>query len=203
VGFPLITYNSKTINFPDRAYRLQIDSPRHMTSNRSASGFAEDLKIRADVQVDVGFRWFPNASTSDFKRQLKQWHVWAQEGRAWNFGIDSTDTVFTTLSASAAAGATVLSLATMTGVAVDGLYIVRNTLDLEVVKVTALNTPGAGQVTIADPLNFSYFLGDRFRSERVWPGRLLSNENPIVDHPAPNHIFWDFELRFSEDVNLL
>lgn len=202
MGSPIITYNSKTITFTQFVYRFQLDSPRQVIQNQSASGMVETLKVRADVQVDLAFRYFVNATAADatLKRNLKQWHVWAQEGRAWNFGLDSADVVFTTLTASAAAGDTVLALSSMTGVAVNGLYIVRNALSLEVVKVTALNSPGAGQVTLADTLNFSYFSGDRFRSERVWPGRLLSNDNPLIERPP---LWYDFELRFAEDVNLL
>lgn len=202
MGLPLITYNGKTITFTQYVYRLQLDSPRQVIQNQSASGFVETLNVRADVQVDLAFRYFVNSNSADatLKRNLKQWYVWAAEGRAWNFGLDSADTVFTTLSSSAAAGDSVLSLATMTGVTVNGLYIVRNAVSLEVVKVTAINTPGAGQVTLADTLNFSYFLGDRFRSERVWPGRLLSNANPLIERPP---LWYDVELRFAEDVNAI
>lgn len=202
MGLPILTFNGRTINFTQKVYRFQLDSPRQVIRNQSASGFVETLKVRADVVVDAAFRYFVNADSADaaLRRYLHQWHVWAQEGRAWNFGLDSDHTVLTTISANAASGATGLTLTSMTGVVVNGLYILRNAISLELVKVTALNTPGAGQVTIAEPLNFSYFTGDRFRSERFWPGRLLSNDNPIRENPP---LWYDFEPRFAEDVNLL
>ena len=203
MGFPLITFNGRTINFTKIPYRLQVHPSRQIVQNQSASGKSETLNVRAEVTVEVALRWFVNANATDatLKRNLQQWFSWATKGLAWNFGMDSAHTVYTTLSANAAAGATALSLTTLTGVVVNGLYIVRNELNLEVVKVTALNSPGAGQVTIADPLTFAYFSGDRFRSEKVWPARLLSMEHPIIDHPVPNHPFWDFELKFTEDLN--
>lgn len=202
MAIPFISYNSKTITFTQDVYRMQLDYPRQVIRNESASGFVETLKVRADVTADLAFRYFVNASAADaaLKRNLQQWSVWAQEGRAWNFGRSASDTVATVLTTSAAAGATVLALSSMTGVAVNGLYVLRNALTLELVKVTALNTPGAGQVTIADTLNFSYFLGDRFRSEQYWPARLITNQNPLIERPP---LWYDVELRFAEDVTLL
>jgi hypothetical protein len=202
MGYPIIQYNSKTITFTQSIYRIQLDSPRQVIRNVSATGFQETLNVRADVTVDLAFRWFKNSVATDatLKRNLQQWSVWAQEGRAWNFGLDSANVVNTVLTANAAAGASVLSLSSMSGVAVDGLYVLRNALSLELVKVTALNTPGAGQVTLAETLNFSYFTGDRFRAEWFWPARLLSNDNPLIERPP---LWYDVEMRFAEDVNSL
>lgn len=202
MAIPFISYNSKTITFTQDVYRLQMDYPRQVIRNESASGFVETLKVRADVVIDLAFRFFVNADSADaeLKRHLEQWSVWAQEGRPWTFARDSNHAVLSSLNGSHAAGVTVLSLTSMAGVAVNGLYVLRNWLGLELVKVTALNTPGAGQVTIADSLNFSYFTGDRFRSQQYWPARLLTNQNPLIERPP---LWYDVELRFAEDVNLL
>lgn len=202
MAIPIIQYNSKTITFTQDVYRMQLDTPRQVIRNQSAHGLVETLNVRADVNVDLAFRYFVNADAADatLKRNLQQWSVWAQEGRPWNFARSASDTVATVLTTSAAAGTSVLALASMTGVAVNGLYILRNALSLEIVKVTAINTPGAGQVTLAETLNFSYFLGDRFRSEQYWPARLLSNDNPLIERPP---LWYDVEIRFQEDVNLL
>jgi hypothetical protein len=199
MGLPLITYNGRTINFTQQGWRYQLNTPRQIIRNQSAAGLVETLKIRADVEIELDFRWFVNtvAADAELKRQLKQWHVWAQEGRPWNIGMNSDDTVYTTLTANAPAGSTAITLDNMILIVVGGLYIVRNELNLELVKVTAI---GGSTVTIAEPLNFGYLTGDRFRSERVWPARLLRNDNVIIEKPPR---WYDVELRFAEDVNAL
>jgi hypothetical protein len=202
VGFPAIIYNGKTITLSKIPYKLSIEDQPQVLNNRSASGIAETLLVRTDTRIEWAARNFRNRDTTDatLKRQLRQWIVWASMGKAWNLAIDSTDAVLTTSSGAIAAGASFISLTSLTGIVANNLYVLRDAMHLELVKVTALNSPGAGQVTLAETVNFTYPSGARFRSERYWPGRLVMDRYPIIEHEP---LFYDLEMALTEDVNAI
>lgn len=188
---------SKTIDFPTFAYRMTPDHPRRTSRNTSASGIVETLTIRADAAFEFAVRNLLNrdAAHITLKRKLKQWEQWAQSGASWTLALDSTDTVLTTLTNSPAIDATVLSLTSVAGIVAGRNYVLRNVFDLEVVRVDSI---ASLDVTIAEPLNFAYFSGDRFRSEMYWPAR-VSDDRPVVIERGV--LFYDAELRFMEDLN--
>lgn len=202
MGFPAIAYNGKTITLSKIPYKLSIEDQPQVLNNRSASGRCETLLVRTDTRIDWASRNFRNRDATDatLKRQLRQWIVWASLGKSWTFAIDSTDSVLTTSSGAITAGAPFISLTSLTGIVANNLYVLRDAMHLELVKVTALNSPSPGQVTLAETVNFAYPSGARFRSERYWPGRLVPDRYPIVEHEP---LFFDLEFGFTEDVNSL
>lgn len=191
---------AKTIDLPYFIYRtLPPDYPRVTLSNRSASGIVETLTVRTDAVMDIAVRNLlrRDAAHITLKRQIKQWEQWAQNGSAWTLALDSTNTVNTTITNSPAADATVVTVASATGIVAGREYVLRNEFDLEVVKVTGI----AGlDLTLTEPLNFAFFAGDRFRAEMFWPARLMDNR-PIIVERGP--LFYDVEIRFREDLNSL
>lgn len=193
-----ITYNSKNIDLSNDAYRLQIDYPRAVLTNRSASGLFETLNVKAECRVSVGFRNFLNSNATDatLKRNLQQWLMWAQAGLAWTFAWDSAEVVSTTLAGSEAAGQTAIGLTSTTGIDVGGLYVIRSLTHIEVVKIASVDS--AVQVTLTETLNHDYSVGGRFRSERYWPARLASTKFPIIESPP---LWYGLEFDFFEDVN--
>ena len=195
----VLIYNSKTLTFTDSAYRRQIDYPRSAIRNISASGIAETLNVRAACKVSVGFRNFEYADATDetLRRNLLQFIAWAEAGNSWTFAIDSAEQVNTTLTATEAAGSTVIGLTSSTGVDASGFYVIRSLTHLELVKVATVDS--GVQVTLTETLNHAYVTGDRFRSELFWAGLLTSAQ--VVDQG--NGLHWSFELEFTEDVNEL
>lgn len=191
---------AKTIDFPYMAYRMTPpDYPRLTLGGKSAAGIKETLTVRTDASIDLAFRNLlrRDATHITLKRNLKQWEQWAQNGSAWTLALDSTNTVNTTITNSPAADASVITVASAAGIVAGREYVLRNEFDLEVVKVSGI----AGlDLTLAEPLNFAFFSGDRFRAEMYWPARLVDNR-PIIIERGP--LFYDVELRFMEDLNSL
>jgi len=195
---PAITYNGKTVTFPAKHYRQQIDPPHAVLSNRSASGLGEDLNVNVSEVINIGARNFVNANSTDaiFKRNIEQWFEWAQRRLSWKFALDASETVLTTLASGAAAGASSLVLASATGVVAGKQYVLRNKTARQ--KVNIVSIAGAPTVTITETLDFAFSAGDRFRSEMYWPGRLIDSSNPLVEMPQ---VMFDLSLKFIEDMN--
>jgi hypothetical protein len=194
-GSPLV---AKTIDFPEYVYRMTPpEYVRQTLVNKSASGVVETLTVRTDVLIELGFRSFPNSTSAyaTLKRNLKQWLLWAQAGETWTIALDSTDTVLTTLAGNPVEGDVTFALASTTGIVAGRSYVIRNDVDVEIVKVLSVASPN---ITIVEPLNVGFFLGDRFRTEMYWPARLSDNRPVIIEKPP---LWYDVELRFEEDVN--
>jgi hypothetical protein len=195
-----ITYNAKNIDFPSSYYRINVpEYPREALRGKSAAGIVETLGVRHDVVIDLGFRNFKNddATNATFKRNLKQFESWAQAGNTWTLALDSGDTFMTTLTNSPAAGATVLSLTSATGVVAGRHYVVRNEFDAEVVKVASI---ASLDVTLTESLNWPFYAGDRVRAEMYWPARLAGDRPIIIERPP---LWFDVEIPFMEDLSLL
>src|SRR5690242_4333343 len=118
-----ITWNSKTLDFPRVASKYQPSILRATQRNVSVSGRQETLNARVDVFVDLEFRGLLNgtATHATFKRNFKQFLMWAQAGSTWYFAWDSTEQVLTTLTSARSAGGTTVQLADTTGIDVNGL----------------------------------------------------------------------------------
>lgn len=193
-ALPRLAYNSRWIDFPYQIWRIQ-DDPIHATlRNQSASKVEELLNVSVDQVVDLAWRWFTNANDATLKRNLRQWFEWAQQGGAWYIALDNGQTVLTTLSAAASAGATTVTVTSAMGIIVGKLYVIRSATKYQLVKVSAISST---TITLTEALDFDVASGDRFRSEQYWQGRLVNNTNPIVEMP-PLH--YDFNLTFREDV---
>jgi hypothetical protein len=191
----------KTIDFPRFAYKMNPpDYDRKTLGSGSASGVVETLTVRTDVNVEIAFRHCLQREEPyiTLKRNLKQWAGLAKGGSAWSLALDSTDTVLTRITNSPAAGESLVSLLDATGVVAGRSYVLRNEFDAEPVKVLSI----AGlDMTLAEPLNYGYFADDRFRSEMYWPARLMDGSAKVILENGP--LWFDVELRFTEDVNSL
>lgn len=208
MAFAQITYNGRTINFPWGHYTLQDDPLHNALVNRSASGIVETLNVNVENLINVAWRLFENANTTDatFKRNMEQFFQWAQKGNAWKLALDSSDTVLTTLANDAAAGAGSIVLTSATGVVAGRQYVIRNTTDWQVIKVNSI--AGAPTITLVETLDFAFLAGDRFRSRQYWPGRFdktrsasansVFKVNAVTEMPP---IHFDINLQFIEDMN--
>ena len=189
-----ITYNSKNVDFTKGAAVRDIYYPRQVLQGVSTARKTETLNVYADCIVHMAFVNFMTGDATDdtLKRNLYQWKQWAEAGNAWTMAYDSAETVKTTLTATEAIGSTVIDLTSVSGIDVDGLYVIRNSVNIELVKIVSV---GASTVTLTEGINVAFASGDRFRAEHFWDGRLISCK--LTEDVK----FWDFELEFSEDMN--
>lgn len=194
-----ITYNSKTITFPvDHLERLAQEPQRMALSSASLSRIVETLNVAIDCRITAAFRYFNDLETTHqtLRRNLLQWHAWASLGNAWTFAYDSDDAVLTTLAAGANAGASEVEVSSATGIVVGGEYVIRSATSFEVVRASAVN---GTTLTLQETLNAAFADGDRFRSLRYWPARLVDlARSPIVERPP---VLWGLQLEFMEDLN--
>lgn len=196
---PQITYNGKTITFPEDVYKVQLAYPRIVTMMRAASNVAGVQNVTPDDMHAYGVRWQKNVEQADFKRYITQWWEWASKGGAWRFARDNTKTALTSLTAGAAAGATSIIVASITGISSGDQLILRNSTDQMLVKVSG--APSGSTITLSEALDVAFTNGSRVRHETYWPGRLLDNSLkafPIVEAP-PLH--FGVEFVFTEDMN--
>lgn len=189
---------SKTIDFPQFiSKRNPPDYVRRVLRGSSASGVVETLTVRTDCLPNLEWPFFVNgtASHATFKRNLKQWEQMAQAGEPWTIALDSADAVLTTLTNSPSAGDTSIDVADATGMVIGRSYVLRNEFDLEVVKISNISSL---IITLTEALNFSYFAGDRFRSEMFWPARLIESRPVIIEQPP---LWFNVVMPFMEDLN--
>ncbi len=192
MGLPRITYNGVDIDFLTDLDELDVQYPDLNTKNTAVSGMAETLVARNDVMVRAGQSM---EIDEDLKRKLRNWFEWAKKGLQWTFARDRDETVLVQLAADGDAGDTTIELTDADDVVVGKQYVIRTDTLLQVVKIESVSAPN---VTLAEPLIFDFPTGSRFRSELFWPGRLLSNTNPIVS----GRVLYGILLDFKEDLNL-
>jgi hypothetical protein len=195
-----ISYNSKTIDFPVPAYSLQMpDYSGIQIENVAAVELVETLNVSSGCMFRISFRNLLNSDSTHatFKRNLQQWYRWACKNGVWYFSYDNAEEVLTTLTTGPAAGATSFDVTSVTGIDNNGLYVIRNLTDSELVKVLSVS---GSTVNIAETLNYDFAVGDRFRSELYWPARLINRVNPIIERPP---LMFDVDLLFMEDCNSL
>ena len=195
MGLPVISYNSKTVSFPEDFDNRTMDYPDVAMMNKSASGLAETLGVRADVSVSVLNTMM---SSDSLKQQLQQFFAWAKSGAGWTLARDSANVVNTTISSGAAAGAGSVVVTSATGITIGNRYVIRSKTRVEV--VTCTNVSGTTISFTGSELNFAYASGARFRAEEFWPGRLV-DVSPIVIEQPP--VLYTFSMKFIEDVNSL
>lgn len=208
MGLPVITYTPpgglRTINFPEGPFSIQRETPRFRMGKQAASNNMAMWNLAPDGQPRVQFRLFDNIKQATLKRNLYQWFEWAQLGNIWYFSMDSTLQTITTLQNGVNAGLSSVNLVSATGISIGGTYTIRSKANQMLVNVT--NIVG-NTVTLAEPLDYTFPAGSRFRDWQYWPGALILDGNysadskhPIIEQP-PLH--FAVTLQFREYVNNL
>jgi hypothetical protein len=195
MGLPRLTYNSKTIDLP-AFENIDINAFIEREINRSLTRDVETIVHPApDIHVRVNWYW---DTTSGLREQLENWWQWAQRGNAFRFVVDSAKTVKTTLSAQEAAGQTVLSLTSVSGISA-GNYVLIGGPYYQLVTVTSV---GASDVTINSALDYTFPSGSVFRDEYLWDGIIRDKDqrSPIVYTPLNKKDAFEFHLDFCEDI---
>lgn len=196
-GFSRIIYNNKAVDFPAGPQTLDIYNGTPKSTVRARSGVSETLFVpRHDCNVEAEFLHHRDL---DLEMALRCWWAWAEQGLPWFFALDAAKTVLTTLSATATAGDSTLTLTSTTGLTANERYLVRYAGNYQIVKVTAINS---NIVTLSGSIDFNFPAGSLFRTEYFWAGTLLEEygvDDPIEIIPAPEG--FHFTLKFTEDLN--
>lgn len=199
---PVITYNSKTITLPLKEFDLIVRPSVTRRSNTTLTGAVETLRApRMDIKVSANFRLIQDAAV---RSQLQNWWQWAVRGGAWVLSLDSARTVNTTLSGAEAAGQTVLSVTSTTGISTGQYYKIIDGPNYMTVRVDSI---GAGTVTVSSAIDVAMGSGAIFRDEYYFPGVIRDDnaECPIRDvesgkyNPFPLTRF-EFTPEFYEAV---
>lgn len=192
-----ITYNGKNIDFvkPNAIY---IDPFVPRIVNATLRGDTETVFLpRVDVHVQVNFTKNKDAA---LRAQIHAWWQWAQQGNPFRFVLDTTKTVKTTITGQEAAGQTVLTVASPTGIMNGQQYVLIGGPNYQLVTVSGIS---GSDITISSSLDFTFAAGSVFRDQYLWDGIIRDAEQhtPIRDlfDPEPPGT-WEFNLDFFEDV---
>jgi hypothetical protein len=200
-----IYYNGKTLTFPTppqpgsyAPYAFQQGYPRGVIPAYASSRVSKNLNIASDMLVSLKIRLLENIADATLKRTLYQWSEWAAQGKPWQFSMDTTKTLNTTITQGQNVGDQTVVVASTSSLVTGDQCILRTATQLALVKVT--NISGL-TLTLAETLDFAFPSGARFRHERYYPARLAPTKlsQHIIQERPPLH--YDVELDFFEDVN--
>lgn len=191
-----ILYNGKTLSLTRPPYYVHIDPFLPRTVNRTLTGVTETLRHpRLSVAVGLAFR---PASDSYERMRCDTFFQWAQRGGAFRIILDSSKASSTTLSGAASSGATLLSLASASGIIVGNIYAVIGGPNYQLVQVVNISS---NNVTLATGLDAPFPAGSVFRDWLLWDGILQDSDahSPINDLVSTHRQdSFDWTLEFAE-----
>ena len=191
-GFPRITYNGRNIDFTVRLADRQA-MPVRDASRESSTSDTQTLNISAGFDVPRVFLRnlkLRDSTDADIYTAIMELKQWADAGYPWVLYRDSAITVNTTLDAAVLASESSIPVVSATGVTSGRRYVIESRDDVATVK--ASNT-ATDPVTIANPINFGFASGSRFRDFEVWP---MIGSIRIIDRPP---LFFDVEIAGQVD----
>ena len=197
MGLPRIILPDRNIDFPEDIHRIDVRYPDERIYNVAQSGASEVLTIRAEVVAEVEWQMmsFGNSTDLALHRNLQGWWRHAVQGGVWSFARDRDNVVHTTLSANAAAGASVVTVTSATGIVVGRQYVIRDDVRLQLIEVDEI---AGSNITLTEDLLFDFFSGAVFRAEQFLYGEIGEQEQPI-QKVMPHH--YNVLLRFRESRN--
>lgn len=201
MGFPRLIYSggSGVVDFPEGLSEFLWKPVRRAALTLSDGGAVETVRTLATEEVEISV---DGCASDAFLRALAGWWAWASRGLPYSFGLDS-DTgglVAKTINATVAAGATVISLNSVTGIPAfspERQYVLRSAdrLRREIVNVDSVD-PFASDVTLTAPTAYAYASGDSFISLGHFPTAYsLDHEAPFVEGPG---LLFNLRHRFIE-----
>lgn len=206
MGTPIIVYNSKTITLVDNdgvtgklPFEWEEIPVTPGTRRRSTTGeFEAILQNMMDVQIRMDFR--TNRSAAQ-RRKVDNFLQWAQQGNSFMVAFDSDHTVYTTLSASASAGASSIAATSASGILANRNYVLIDGPYRQM--VTVLSVVGTTVTFVSGcTLDYAFSSGAVLREEWLWYGRMVQVPNQslirMVREGGPNT--WEFGFIFAEDV---
>lgn len=191
-----ITYNSKTIDVS--ADEIIIDPFLPKRIHRTLTGAQETVyEPRMDVRITAHFRKHTDAAK---RLAVFEWWQWAQQGNSFRYVKDTTKTVKTTLSASEAAGQTVLSVSSTSGFVQGQQYVIVGGPNYQLVQIASI---GISDITVTSSLNATFASGSVVRDQYLWDLVLCdaNQHTPLENHFNPETDgTWSFSFDAYEDV---
>lgn len=181
---------------------LQLDAPSVWDArravrkdvHRSDSGRSETaIRERYDRLV-FGLDLFDSSAWYD---ELRRWWTWAAEGRPFAVAFDSADVVYATLSGSASAGATSLTVTSGTGIVAGRRYRIRDADG----RYEEIVTVGGGYVSgttvpITSGLVWAHGAGAFFSSLDYYPA--LETEDDVFPVQELPGLVWTLQVSARE-----
>jgi hypothetical protein len=192
MGLPRIVYNSINLDFPRPLSDYRVGDVFRGGKNTADGGLTETVRAGTWDRVTIAMETFSQAS---FYRDLVAWWAWASRGKQYSFALDRDKVVNTTMVNAESAGATVIELVSITGIAA-GYYqmISADRLSREIVEV---QSAGGGAATLVTGTKYAYSAGDVFRDINFWPKCVTADdERPFVELPV---LAYSFRHVFLED----
>lgn len=194
-----ITYNSKNIDLAIMPFEMSMVPARPRTSNTTLTGEFESICTpRTDIAVRLNFRIIQSLT---LRLQLDKWWQWASTGNTWSFAIDSTKIVDTISESALAAGATVVTVSSSTGITAGQTYKMINGPTFELVTVSSVSND---LVTLSTGLDSAFGAGAIFRDRFYFPAIIRNDAAPlpIQDVPADEGQPWP-PTRFTLSLELV
>lgn len=182
---PRITWDSGTHTLDLEGLSLYEPSPQEARRSRvfADSGVSETSIIETFDRLVFGIENFDSQTIFD---GLYKWWAWAKQGKSYTFAFDSADVVDTALSSGISAGATSMTLDSVTGVTAGSRYKLIETDGLETEIITvASGWGGSNPVTLDTGTAYAYNAAAVFRSVDYFPA--LESEDsvfPVTENPG-------------------
>lgn len=192
MGLPRIVFNSVNLDFPRPLSDYRIGDAFRGGKNTSDGGVTETVRAGTWDRVTIAMETFSDAA---FFRALVAWWSWAGRGKQYSFAFDRDKVVNATLVNAESVGATVIELASITGIAA-GFYqmISADRLSREIVEV---QSAAAGAATLVAGTKYAYAAGDVFRDINFYPKCVSQDdERPFIELPVNAY---GFRHTFLED----
>jgi len=198
---PALLYNGQTIDLGKmpRRYQASMGPPRTV---RLGVGGSNEIVTEPRVVHQIVAEWL--IDTAALKLALENWWQWAQRGGSFQFAMDASDVVDTTVAVAAAAGDTVVWVNSPSGIAA-GTYRIIDGENHQTVTVSSIS---ADKVTLSTGLLWAVGVDAIFRDEYYLPGfipdgtaypfQVLSPDEGQIAWPPTRAIF---TLQLREDIS--
>lgn len=184
---PTITYNAKTIVLQEEplkgSFGYEALPPR--TVNTALAGSTEVITIpRCDVTISGRFY----VDEASLVPALENWQQWALQGNAWTFAYDGDQTASTTLNGAQSAGASTVTLASVTGIRIGDRYAMKDGPFHQVVTVESIS---GSVVTIVGTLDNAFATASIFRDQYFISGEIRKSTDVTIKSQflsIPGHV---------------
>lgn len=186
MGAPRIAWDGKTVDLEDlSAYDGRFRKRR--VAVRSDSGVTRTSVLEAGLAwVEVEIEAFDDRTL--FER-LRAFEAWASRGKPFAFSFDAAKQSSTTLTASAAVGATSLTVASIVGFAAGDRIWLRSADGLSYEAATIAGAPSGSTLPLASGLAYAYAVADEVRHADYFPALELLEDQESIAREIPGNLF--------------
>lgn len=180
MGAPTLYWGSASLAL-DQLGEYQYQRRAHRNIGRSDAGVSETVIQEVYDEITLGVE---DMSSQAMRDALEVWWSHAVQGKSFGFAFDSGEKVDTTLTATAAVGATSCAVTSASGITIGKRYWLRDADGVNQDIVTVSNVVTL-TVTFAPALIYAHVAGTIFRSMDYFPAlEAVDDDLPIVEKPG-------------------